>query len=452
MRPVIVICAVGLTPDHIGSDTPFLASLAGRGDARPLTSVVPAVTTSAQTTMLTGCDPQEHGIVANGWYFRDLAEVWLWRQSEALVQAPLLWHNTDIRVLKHCWWYAMNSSAAAVVTPRPVYHADGSKSPDCYTWPPELKDRLQQAHGTFPLFRFWGPLADITSSRWIADSFVTAWHDQRPDLGLVYLPHLDYDLQRHGPQGPHLADNLRQLDACCATVGALAEEAGAELIVVSEYGIEAVDRGVPINQHLRQRGLLTVTHNASGELLDPGMSPAFAVADHQLAHVYCRDEAATTAAAAALAELPGIERVYRGHERSTIGLDHPRSGELIAIAEAGCWFQYEYWLDPDRRPDFANSIEIHKKPGYDPRELFFDPQGGKRRAGLALLRKKLGLRYVLDPIPLDATVVGGSHGRPPADPGSGAVVITGSAAASSLLGANPHQRDIAALISGLLAS
>lgn len=425
--PLVVICCVGLTPAHLGPDTPNLKRLADDGFHAPMTGVVPGVTTTAQVSMLTGVLPQDHGIVANGWHFRDQAEVWLWRQSEGLVQAPHCWDvlrrdRPGLKVLKHFWWYAMNSGADAMVTPRPVYHHDGRKAPDCYAWPHDLKQRLVEAHGTFPLFHFWGPTTTIASTQWIAKSFRTAFDHVRPDLALCYLPHLDYDLQRFGPTGPHLAENLRALDAEAGKVIAFARERGARVAVVSEYGIEGVDHAVFINRRLREAGLLEAVDNAAGELLDIGASRAFAVCDHQIAHVSCRDAAAIDAARKALHGLPGIERLYAGAERREIGLDHPRSGDLVAIADRGAWFAYDYWLDPARRPDFADCVEIHKKPGYDPRELVFAP-GGKARAGLALLKKKLGLRYRMNAVGTDPSVVKGSHGRLAARPEDGPVLI-----------------------------
>ncbi len=423
--PLVVICCAGLTPGHIGADTPNLARLAERGFMAPMTGIVPAVTTSAQATMVTGVLPSEHGIVGNGWYFRELGEVWFWRQSERLIQAESFWararRTRPVSVLKHFWWYAMNTDVDAVVTPRPAYHHDGRKTPDVYTLPPSLKARLTAAHGEFPLFKFWGPAAAIDSTRWIAESFATAFRSAAPDVSLIYLPHLDYDLQRFGPSGPHLAANLRALDAEAGKVIAFAD--GAAIAVVSEYGIAAVDTPVFINRRLRELGSLAVSTNATGELLDPGASAAFAVCDHQIAHIYCRDGATAARTAAALAGTPGIERIYAGDERRALGLDHARSGELIAVAAPGAWFAYDYWLDDARRPDFARSVEIHKKPGYDPRELFFDPKGGKARAMRALARKKIGLRYVMDPVPLDAGLVRGSHGRPVDDPDHGPVLI-----------------------------
>jgi predicted AlkP superfamily pyrophosphatase or phosphodiesterase len=390
--------------------------------------IVPAVTTSAQTSLLTGTLPEVHGIVANGWYFRELGEVWLWRQSQGLVQAPSAWQTIratrpDLRVLKHFWWYAMNTDVTATVTPRPVYHQDGAKSPDFYTSPADLKQALLAAHGDFPLFQFWGPTASIASTRWIAESFATACAAVQPDLALCYLPHLDYDLQRFGPSGDHLARNLRELDAEAGKVIASARSRDATVVVVSEYGIERVDQPVFLNRILRRAGLLAVTVNAAGELLDAGASRAFAVCDHQIAHIYCRDRAALDAASAALAGTAGVASLHAGSQRSALGLNHARSGELIALSAPGAWFTYDYWLDDRCRPDFANCVEIHRKPGYDPRELFFDPHGGKLRAAWALARKKLGLRYVMNPVPLDARLVRGSHGRPASAPEHGPIVI-----------------------------
>ncbi len=278
MRPLTIICCVGLTPDHLGTDTPHLTKLASDGFMAPMLTAIPAVTTTAQTTMLTGVLPSGHGIVGNGWYFRETGEVRFWLQSERLVQAELPWQRRGgPRTLKHFWWYAMNTGVAATVTPRPVYHHDGRKSPDCYAWPYELKDQLTKAHGTFPLFNFWGPTASIRSTRWIADSFATAYEATRPELALCYLPHLDYDLQRFGPTGPHLRRNLRDLDREAGKVIAHARAQGSEVLVVSEYGIEAVDQPIFPNQVLRRNGLLAAVRNAAGELLDPGASRAFAV-------------------------------------------------------------------------------------------------------------------------------------------------------------------------------
>ena len=450
MSRVLVLCCVGLTPELLGEHTPHINALAQLGFQAPLTSSVPAVTCTAQTSMLTGVEPNQHGIVGNGWYFRELGEVWLWRQSQQLVQSPHLWQTDEFKnrsVHKHFWWYAMNTDANISVTPRPAYHADGAKSPDIYSWPPEIKQQLIQKHGEFPLFKFWGPLSSIVSTDWIADSFCTLWKTNPSDLGLCYLPHLDYDLQRFGPTGDHISKNLEELDACVGRIVNSAKDTDTNILIVSEYGIEEAHDGIPINKALRENGLLSITSNATGELLDPGQSAAFAVCDHQLAHVYCKTSDDAARAFEILSKTTGIDRVYKTNERAELHLDHERSGELIAIAAPGYWFQYEYWLDDSKRPDFANSIEIHKKPGYDPRELFFDPHGGKFRSAKALLRKKLGMRYVMNPVPLDPTLVKGTHGRLASTSERGPLIISDT---KLIERASWKQTDVAGAIQKLL--
>ncbi len=343
----------------------------------------------------------------------------------------------------------MNTDVDISVTPRPAYHADGKKSPDIYTWPPELKQTLIAQHGEFPLFKFWGPLSNIVSSAWIADSFCSTSEQSPCDLSLCYLPHLDYDFQRFGPSGDHVARNLEELDNCVGKIINHADNQGAEIIVVSEYGIEPCDYAVPINRALREQGFLAVTTNATGELLDPGMSKAFAVCDHQIAHIYCQSPSDIQSCKQTLASLAGIDRLYIGEERKEIGLDHPRSGDIIALAEQTAWFLYDYWLNDAMKPDFAHSIEIHKKPGYDPRELFFDPKGGKLRSAKALLRKKLGLRYTMNPVPLDPSLVKGSHGRLPSAPERGPLLIASNAQHEQ---DTWHQCEIASLLKKILRS
>ena len=443
-RPLVVINCVGLTPAHLGADTPHLARLANEGFHKPIGAALPAVTTTAQVTMLTGVDPTQHGIVANGWYFRDLNEILLWRQSEALVCAPHVWEGQPWKVLKHFWWYAMNTTAQATATPRPVYHHDGAKSPDFYAYPHELKQLLREKHGPFPLFNFWGPTANAASTRWIAEGFLTAWEHEQPDLGLCYLPHLDYDLQRFGPTGPHLSANLREIDACAGRIIEAMRAKNVQVLVVSEYGISPVTDAAFPNRVLRENGLLKVSTNAAGELIDMGTSNAFAVCDHQLAHVYVKNPEDAAGIKSLLSKVPGVARALWLDECADIGLNHPRSGEIVLLSENGFWFAYDYWLDDSRKPDFARSVEIHKKPGYDPRELFFDPKGGKFRAAKALLRKKLGLRYLLDPCPLDPKIVRGSHGLAPTREEDGPLLICSE---KNLARENPkHHRDVAAMI------
>jgi predicted AlkP superfamily pyrophosphatase or phosphodiesterase len=314
-KPVVLINVVGLTPDMLGPNTPHLQRLANDGFARPMGTVLPAVTCSAQTTLLTGLLPREHGIVANGWYFRDLAEVLFWRQSNHLVHGERIWQagrsrDAGYTTAKMFWWYNMYADVDWSVTPRPSYPADGRKVFDSYSQPPELRHQLQEKLGVFPLLKFWGPGADISSSRWIAEASVDVLRAHRPSLLLVYLPHLDYNLQRLGPDDPRIAVDVCLVDAEAGKLIDAAREQGAEVVVVSEYAITQATTPVHINRVLRESGYLTARLEPLGwETLDPGASRAFAVADHQIAHVYIRDAKDVPQVSALLAKTAGIERV-----------------------------------------------------------------------------------------------------------------------------------------------
>jgi predicted AlkP superfamily pyrophosphatase or phosphodiesterase len=440
VKRTLVLDVVGMTP-RLLEHAPNLAALARRGGVRPLETVVPAVTTTVQSTFVTGELPRVHGAIANGWYFRDLAEIWFWRQSNHLVAGEKVWdaarrRDPSFTCAKLFWWYNMYASANFTVTPRPMYPADGRKLPDIYTQPEGLRDELQRELGQFPLFKFWGPTADIESTQWIGRCALGVFERQRPTLTLVYLPHLDYNLQRLGPAHPDIARDVAAVDAVCGELIQAAERSGAEVVVLSEYGITEVSNPVHINRALRRAGWLRVRDELGREQLDPGASEAFAVADHQLAHVYVASPDLVPEVASVLRGLPGVERVLDSAGRRELGLDHPRSGELVVIARPDSWFTYYHFLDDDRAPDYARTVDIHRKPGYDPVELFLDPalRFPKLRVARRLAQKLLGMRYLMDVIPLDATLVKGSHGRPTDRPEDGPLFIS---TAPELLGEGP---------------
>ncbi len=418
MHPTVVINVVGLTPALLGPHTPNLARFAAKGCLRPLTTITPAVTCSVQATFVTGAAPRDHGIVGNGWLFRDLMEIWLWRQSNRLVAGERVWEAAKARDARFTcanlfWWYAMAASTDIAVTPRPIYKADGRKLPDCYSDPPELRHDLTQKLGPFPLFRFWGPATSIESSRWIAEAAAHVLATRDPTLTLVYLPHLDYGLQRLGPDHPDIAKDLLEIDTVAGTLIDRAEALGRRIIILSEYGIVPVSRPIHINRALREAGLLSVREEDGGEILDIPLSRAFALADHQIAHVYVRNDNDRPAVRAVLERLSGVAEILDRPAQAGWGLDHARAGELVVLSAPDAWFTYYYWLDDARAPDFARTVDIHRKPGYDPAELFIDPaiRWPKLALGWRLLRKALGFRTLMDVIPLDATLVKGSHGR-----------------------------------------
>ena len=420
LQKTVVLNVVGLTARLIGEHTPFLKQWSDNAHLSYIKPVLPAVTCSAQATYLTGQTPDRHGIVGNGWYFRDECEVKLWRQSNKLVEGAKIWDiarqaDPSFTCANMFWWYNMYSSADFSVTPRPQYLSDGRKLPDCYSHPADLRDRLQAQLGTFPLFDFWGPRTSIKSSRWIADAskLTDEWHN--PTLTLVYLPHLDYNLQRYGLDFSRISKDLREIDAVVQDLVTFYEHRGARVIILSEYGITDVDKAVDINRVLRRAGYIAVRDERGTELLDCGASQAFAVADHQLAHVYVNDPTKMQAVKELLLHTPGIETVLDAAGKQAHHLNHNRAGELVAIANKNAWFTYYYWLDDAKAPDFARIVDIHRKPGYDPVEMFADPEIKMLalKVGFTLLKKKLGFRYLMDIIPLDGSLVRGSHGRQP---------------------------------------
>lgn len=422
MQPLVVLNTVGLT-SRLLPFAPRLHALVESQWHRPLNEILPSVTCSVQASMLTGKLPTDHGIVGNGWLFRDTQEVRFWQQSNRLIQAEPIYvtarreaaaRNKSFSCAKLFWWFNQGAAVDIAVTPKPHYGADGSKAFDIQTYPEAWAARLTGKLGKFPFPTFWGPMAGLPCSQWIghASAEVLLADGGPPTLTLVYLPHLDYEPQRIGPAHCDWKKLVAELDDACGPVLDAAKRVGAAVWVVNETTHVQVSRPIFPNRILRQAGLLVARPSPFGEQLDMYASAAFAVCDHQLAHIYVNDRKQTERVRELLAQQPGIDRVYVGPQRAEIGLDHDRAGDLVALAKADSWFAYPFWLDDRLAPDYARTVDIHRKPGYDPCELFFDPKlmWGKGRAIAKILMKKLGVRTLVDVIPLDATLVRGSHG------------------------------------------
>ncbi|MEX0779407.1 MAG: nucleotide pyrophosphatase/phosphodiesterase family protein [Balneolales bacterium] len=419
MQKTVVINVVGLTHSLIGKHTPHLKEFTERSKNATIGSVFPAVTCSAQSTYVTGSWPEDHGIVGNGWYDKEDAEIKFWKQSNKLVKGEKVWDKArkldkDFTCAKMFWWYNMYSTADYSVTPRPMYPADGRKLPDVYAQPASLRDELQEELGQFPLFNFWGPNSSIKSSQWIAESAKKVEEKYNPTLSLVYLPHLDYCLQQKGPDTDKISKELAEIDNVCGDLIRFFEEKNARVILLSEYGINKVSRPVHLNRVLRDSKFISVRNEMGRELLDAGASKAFAVADHQVAHIYINDKEQKDVIKSMLEKVEGVERILDDEGKKEFHINHDRAGDLIAIAEEDAFFTYYYWLNDQKAPDFAHCVDIHRKPGYDPAELFLDPniKYPKLKVGSILLKKNLGFRYLMDVIPLEADLVKGSHGRP----------------------------------------
>ncbi|PRP88329.1 type I phosphodiesterase/nucleotide pyrophosphatase, partial [Planoprotostelium fungivorum] len=443
-RKVVVIDVVGLTKSLISKEnTPFLYDYIEqrRLSVSVIDEAFPALTCTSQTTYLTGKTPAEHGIFGNGFYDTNFCEIRNWNQSAKLVRSPRIFQmlkdaarsagRRPPTIFTHSWWLTMyDPNIDFLVTPRPQYLQDGGKVADCYTHPPELRDMLQSKLGAFPLGQFWGPLTSVFSSQWIAKSSMMVDEAHNPDVSFIYLPHLDYCLQKFGPSDTvQVPKDLKEIDEVLKDLITYyhAKHPGVEVILLSEYGISDTNKVVHINRILRENGYIRTRRENGGETLDCGASPAFALADHQIAHIYIKNpERDAKNIKRLLKAVPGIHKVYDPKQHAEYyasGLQSSmdemiaagRTGHLIAMSDADAWFSYYYWLEDSMAPDFAYCVAIHRKPGYDPAEMFFRHQ--PFLAGKLYLFWKLFLVYALrlrttvdaTPVSCDG-LIRGSHG------------------------------------------
>ncbi len=390
---------------------PRLRALADRGACADLVPTFPCVTSPVQASMLTGRPPAQHGIIGNGFYHRERGVVELWVGRNDLVTGDQLWDALAARGISQAAWVAQNIKDAAadyIVTPEPIHHPDGRTESWCYSKPADLYDQLWNDLGHFPLMHFWGPFANIKSTEWTINAALWLLQRKRPRFNYIYVPHLDYEAQKHGP------DSAQQIQACREAdeqlgrlfdgVAALGID-NAAFVVVSEYAMTNVSRVIYPNRLLRDAGLARIEQRDGCELLDVNASTAFAVVDHQFANIHVRDPHAIDAVVGIFESVDGIARVAHGADRQRIGMDHPRAGEVVLVCEPDSWLAYYWWHDPAKAPPFARTVDIHNKPGYDPVEMFLDPATRQT--------------------PLDATLVRGSHGAPAESPEQfGAVTVS----------------------------
>ncbi|MCE9524672.1 MAG: alkaline phosphatase family protein [Planctomycetales bacterium] len=401
MPHVILLSVPGLRSADLAS-MPNLSKLTAAGDKAMLTPSFPAVTWPVQANMLTGKLPREHGVIANGFYWRDKHEVEMWTAWNDKITAPQIWdllHQKDPKLTSAVWFPMLSKGCGAdyICMPAPIHNPDGSESLWCYTKPVELYGTLRDTFGHFPLMNFWGPMTNIKATAWICDSAAYAMQQFRPNFCYLYLPHLDYAAQRTGPDSPPAQKALTELDEVIGKLATQAEQAYAGekplWLVASEYTITPVDHVTYPNRLLRQAGLLEVK-DAGGELIDFQSSKAWALVDHQFSHVFVKkaDPATIQNVVQIFRGQEGIAEVLAGRDRAKYGLDHERAGEVILISTPNSWQAYYYWLYDVKAPKFARTVDIHNKPGYDPVELHFD--------------------MATKSIPLDASLVKGSHGAP----------------------------------------
>jgi predicted AlkP superfamily pyrophosphatase or phosphodiesterase len=391
---------------HVPAESALGKWLAGKR-VHGLTPSFPAVTCSVQATLTTGREPKDHGIVANGIptfrfpqdqslidasHFGEYRrQISFWEQSNQLLDMPRFWQDASGKSRwKTALLFFQNSmpgfsgalrpAADIVLTPKPDHGPDGKLTSLCWSNPAELVPKLFKQLGPFPLMNYWGPMAGIAASQWIAKSAAIVWREYLPQLQWVYVPHLDYDLQRFGPDSIQAQQAVRDAAAALEPLIEAITADGGKIVLLSEYALRRVDSSLQPNRILREAGLLELRESADGRLIDFDKSKAVAMIDHQIAHVYAKDRAAIDSAREAF-ESSGIRKIF---EPAPEDLRHRRAGDLVLVAEDSAWFDYRWWSDPAEAPSFAKTVDIHRKPGYDPLELFWDSatKGVSQNAGL----------------------------------------------------------------------
>ncbi len=429
---VILLSVPALRREDVKS-MPHLRRLAEGGDDISLVPSFPCVTCPVQVNMTTGRTPREHGVVANGFYWREKRQVEMWTAWNQVIEAPQIWDSLAQHgsgATSAVWFPLLAKGAGAdlICTPAPIHNPDGSESLWCYTKPTEMYGELRDALGHFPLMHFWGPMANIKSTDWICRSAAAAIEKHRPNFSYIYLPHLDYAAQKTGPDSPAAQQALVDLDQVLGTLIASVEKSLAPAkplwLVASEYVITPVRHVLYPNRVLREAGLLEVREDEGGEVIDFAASAAWALVDHQFSHVFAADSRAAERAAACLRGQEGVAEALIGPERAKYDLDHARAGDVVVVSTADSWQAYYYWLDDARAPRFARTVDIHRKPGYDPVELHFDP--------------------ATRGIPLDASLVRGSHGAPAIEENQRGILIASERGA--LVGQAMADVDVHALV------
>jgi predicted AlkP superfamily pyrophosphatase or phosphodiesterase len=403
-KHLIVFNVVGLESSNVFAENlPNIQQIAEQGAYRPVTPVFPAVTSTVQASLLTGKYPNEHGIISNGTYDRLNYSVSFWDQDSSLVETRRIWDiingnvSGEVKSAVLFWQNTLYAKSDVVVTPKPI-HLENRMIMWCYSRPPSFyEDVLKPKLGEFQLATYWGPFASSKSTEWIAGATEVTFETQRPSILFTYFPHVDYSAQRFGKNSREVKDDLVKADnligRCIERVKKLDLFDYTEFVILSEYPFSDVEGFINLNQLLRDEGFLQVRQIGGYEFIDFEYSDAFAMVDHQVAHIYVKLPVQIDQVKKYLDKVPGIDKVLStGSEKHEYQIDHPKSGDLIAISEKNRWFTYYWWYDPVLAPPYATTVDIHRKPGYDPVELFFDHH------------KKS--------IPLDASLVRSSHGRP----------------------------------------
>ena len=346
--------------------------------SQSIQSVFPAVTCTVQASFRTASPPGKHGMIANGRFYRKLGRPMFWEQSARLVEGERIWtsfRERGKRVGMVFWQQSLGETVDLILSPAPIHKHHGGMIQTCYSKPAGLYPNLCRKLGRpFKLQHYWGPLASWKVGEWIVEavSEILSNPELAPELLFSYLPSLDYDLQRNDPEkSAKLQKTFNRVKEQLLRLIQSAASNGYDVLIFGDYHIAPVRCAVTPNVLLRKAGLLTVRHIKKMAYPDFFASRAFAMADHEIAHVYVPDRNDISAVKNLLESLPGIAAVLDGEAQAAVHLHHKNSGELVLVAEPGNWLAYPWWTEKGEAPDFASHVDIHNKPGYDPCELFF---------------------------------------------------------------------------------
>jgi predicted AlkP superfamily pyrophosphatase or phosphodiesterase len=346
--------------------------------SQSIQSVFPAVTCTVQASFRTASPPSKHGMVANGLFYRKLGRPMFWEQSARLVEGDRIWTNFRLQgkpVGMVFWQQSLGETVDLILSPAPIHKHHGGMIQSCYSKPSGLYLKLCEKLGRpFKLQHYWGPLASWKAGEWIVEAVSEILSDPElaPELLFSYLPSFDYDLQRNDPEkSPKIIKTFNRVKEQLSRLIQSAALHGYDVLIFGDYHIAPVRCAVKPNVLLRKAGFMAVRHIRNMAYPDFYASRAFAMTDHEIAHVYVQDRNDIPVVKNLFESQPGIAAVLDVEGQAAVSLNHKNSGDLVLVAEPGKWLAYPWWTEKGEAPDFASHVDIHNKPGYDPCELFF---------------------------------------------------------------------------------
>jgi len=395
MKKIIVLDIPGLVGSNIDKNETKNISKIIKNNHSVLNPTFPAVTCSAQSSILTGTYPSEHGIIANGYYDKTYKEIHFWDQPSKLVKKPQIWDilkekNSKIKTAVLFWQNTLFAKSDTVITPKPI-HLENNFVMWCYSKPENFYEEISKEIGEFDLKWYWGPFASIESSKWIINATKITIKNHNPDLLLTYIPHLDYAGQKYGPESIEFQNSLSEVDELIGNLIDFlqSEKLEYEIIILSEYGFNQVNNSISPNIILNDNLLLQTRNIGGKEYIDFELSKAFAMCDHQIAHIFIKPGFEETVTK--IFEKQPIGKILNKKMQKELHIDNERSGDIILMSEKNSWFNYHWWTDEKFAPDFTFSVDIHRKPGFDPLELFFDMKTKKISHDTSLIHGSHGI-------------------------------------------------------------